>query len=107
MSESWVRESPLTFQITLAKALPRIRQALDEPQKLTAKDLKNIAIYFNSASRVVSSDLMNRFSDIISEKIDSGVFKESGLGTLCKVLSLSLTKRDWHVDKADFTRKVI
>ena len=73
--ETSILETSLTWGLTLSKSLPRIKYLLDHEVN-SAQELKQVAICFNSASRIVSDELMEIFTDKVSQLIDQGKMKD-------------------------------
>jgi hypothetical protein len=56
----------------------------------------------------LSEDLISSFMSKVVSMIDSGEFSSAvSLSSLVKVLSLYITIRDWHLDKAHVTRSIL
>lgn len=70
VKETPIMETSLTWGLTLSKALPRIKTLLERIEN--AQEMKNVAICFNSASRIVSDELMELFAEKVIQLIDEG-----------------------------------
>jgi len=95
-----------TWKFGLIPIIPRLSEHLENCS--TPKDLKSIAICFYTMPLLISDKMMQRFKSKFEELVSANLYQEDeNIQTLNKLLSLVLTKADWHSVNQDYVHLLL
>ena len=120
--------SPLRRLISLAPAAHHVNRFINEMK--TAKDVHQISICISMMGQLISNDSIEKFYQKLNDVITSGEFKFSNydgsiyglevpasrnmyesnyvqVAALVRVLSLYLTRKEWHLTRVDTVRSIL
>ena len=120
-SHSKFHGASLRKTISLAPAMPKLDKLIDEMN--SPKDVHHVSICMNMMSSLISDSCMVKFYQKLNEIIKQGQFIEKStksnsgdsvdhsnylqVSALVKVLSIYLTKKDWHLTRVETLRNVL
>lgn len=92
----------LMWELCMVPALPRLKQLIGG--MTSCSDVHKLAVCLLSMGRTVSHDLMLQFMQKVSDLAQEMELDEA---SIVKVISLTLTHRDWHLDKSHWCRNLM